>query len=67
MPNVVVDWSKCSGEATCVSVCPVNVYDMKKLPEYPDSQKSVPTRKQDCIQCMACVASCPENAITVTD
>ena len=67
MPKVVVDWNKCTGEATCVSVCPVNVYDMKNLPEYPDTQKSVPTRMQDCIQCMACVASCPTNAITVTE
>ncbi len=67
MPKVVVDWKKCTGEATCVSVCPVNVFDMKDLPDYPDTPKSVPTRMQDCIQCLACVASCPTNAITVTE
>jgi NAD-dependent dihydropyrimidine dehydrogenase PreA subunit len=67
MPKVIVDWKKCSGEATCVSVCPVGVYEMKNLPEYPGKVKAVPVRKDDCIQCMACVASCPESAITVSD
>jgi len=67
MPKVVVDWKKCSGEATCVSVCPVNVYEMQNLQDYPDTPKSVPVRMQDCIQCLACVASCPTNAITVSE
>ena len=66
LPKVVVDWKKCSGEATCVSVCPVNVYDMEKIPEYPDTQKSVPTRMQDCIQCLACETQCPVQAIKIS-
>jgi NAD-dependent dihydropyrimidine dehydrogenase PreA subunit len=67
MPKVVVDHQKCAGEATCVNVCPVAVYEMQNLPEYPGVPKSVPVRASDCIQCLACVASCPENAITVSD
>jgi NAD-dependent dihydropyrimidine dehydrogenase PreA subunit len=67
MPKVVVDNQKCAGEATCVNVCPVAVFEMQNLPEYPDAPKSVPVRASDCIQCLACVASCPENAITVSD
>ena len=40
MPKVVVDLKKCTGEATCVSVCPVNVFEMQSLKEHPDSPKS---------------------------
>ncbi|MCJ7608254.1 4Fe-4S dicluster domain-containing protein [Candidatus Bathyarchaeota archaeon] len=66
-PKVVVDHKKCSGEATCVNVCPVNVFEIQELPDFPNSPKAVPVRATDCIQCLACVASCPENAITVSD
>jgi NAD-dependent dihydropyrimidine dehydrogenase PreA subunit len=67
MPKVKVDWSKCNGDGVCVEVCPVNVFELKNLPEYPDSQKSVPVRESDCIACMACVTSCPTQAITVEE
>ena len=46
------------GTLTCVDVCPMNVYDMV-------NKKSEPTRAADCIACMACVNSCPTQAITV--
>ena len=67
MPKVKVDWSKCNGDGVCVEICPVNVFELKKLPEYPDTQKSVPVREGDCIACMACVTSCPTQAITVEE
>jgi NAD-dependent dihydropyrimidine dehydrogenase PreA subunit len=67
VPRVKVDWSKCNGDGVCVEVCPVNVFELKKLPEYSDEQRSVPVREGDCIACMACVASCPTQAITVED
>jgi len=67
MPTVKVDWSKCNGDEVCVSVCPVNVFEMQNLPEYPDSKKSVPVRESDCILCMACVTQCPTQAITVKE
>jgi NAD-dependent dihydropyrimidine dehydrogenase PreA subunit len=67
MPKVKVDWSKCNGDGVCVEICPVNVFELKKLPEYPDTQKSVPVRESDCIACMACVTSCPTQAITVEE
>jgi len=67
MPKVKVDWSKCNGDGVCAEVCPVNVFELKNLPEYPDSQKSVPVRESDCIVCMACVTSCPTQAITVEE
>ena len=34
MPKVKVDWSKCNGDGVCVEICPVNVFELKKLPEY---------------------------------
>jgi len=67
MPKVKVDWSKCNGDGVCAEICPVNVFELKKLPEYSDTQKSVPVRESDCIACMACVASCPTQAITVEE
>ncbi len=67
MPKVKVDWTKCNGDEVCVSVCPVEVFEMQTLAEYPDSKKSVPVRSDECILCMACVISCPTEAITVEE
>ena len=65
MPKVTVDLSKCNGDSVCVDVCPVEVFELQDLPEYTDTQKSVVVREADCIECMACVTSCPTEAITV--
>lgn len=67
MPKVKVDWTKCNGDEVCVSVCPVEVFEMQDLAEYPDSKKSVPVKPDDCILCMSCVTSCPTEAITVEE
>jgi NAD-dependent dihydropyrimidine dehydrogenase PreA subunit len=67
VPNVKVDLEKCSGDGVCVEICPVEVFELQKLPKYPDTEKSVPVRKDECILCMACVASCPTDAITVEE
>lgn len=67
MPKVTVDWKLCNGDSVCVDVCPVEVFEMQDLADYPDSQKSVPVRAEDCILCMACVAECPTGAITVEE
>jgi len=52
MVSVKVDHEKCDGDAICVSICPVSVFELK-------DNKAVPVREQDCILCMACVAQCP--------
>jgi NAD-dependent dihydropyrimidine dehydrogenase PreA subunit len=67
MPKVTVDWTLCNGDGVCVDVCPVEVFEMQDLADYPDGQKSVPVHAEDCILCMACVASCPTGAITVEE
>ena len=65
--NPIVDEEKCAGCEECVDVCPVDVFELQDLPEHPDTQKSVPVRADDCILCMACVTSCPTEAITVEE
>ncbi|UCE96780.1 MAG: ferredoxin family protein [Candidatus Bathyarchaeota archaeon] len=67
MPKVKVDWTKCNGDEVCTGLCPVEVFEMQDLAEHPDSKKSVPVRPDDCILCMACVTSCPEEAIIVEE
>jgi len=67
MPKVKVDWTKCNGDGVCVEVCPVTVFELQNLPEHPDTEKSVPVRPDDCILCMACVTSCPTQAINVEE
>jgi NAD-dependent dihydropyrimidine dehydrogenase PreA subunit len=58
MVTVTVDKDKCDGDAVCVDICPMNVYDMV-------DDKAEPTRSDECIMCMACVNACPNQAITV--
>jgi len=67
MPKVKVDWIKCNGDGICVDVCPVDVFELQDIAEHPDTQKSVPVREDDCILCMACVTSCPTEAIIVEE
>ena len=67
MVRVKVDWTKCDCDGVCVDVCPVDVFELQDLAEHPDTQKSVPVRGDDCILCMACVTSCPTEAITVEE
>ena len=67
MAEVKVDLEKCNGDGVCVDVCPVEVFELQELPDYPGEQKSVPVRADECILCMACETSCPTEAITVEE
>ena len=65
--NVAVDWDLCTGCGTCIDVCPVSLYDWAYAQGHPTSEKkSDPTREKECIQCLACEASCPTQAIKIT-
>ena len=60
MPTVAVDNAKCNGDGTCVSVCPVSVFEIQ-------SQKAAPINQDACIVCRACESQCPTQAITVKE
>ena len=59
MVKITVDTNKCNGDGICVDVCPSGVFELNA------DGKSVPVNPDECIECMACVDQCPENAITV--
>ena len=72
---VSVDPWRCENERDCLEVCPVGVFEMER----PTTSNPVvrlkvrlhggmvasPARQTDCIGCMACVVSCPEDAVRV--
>jgi len=64
MVTIKVDWEKCTGCGTCVTVCPVGVYELKKES---GTDKSHPVNMDQCIVCRACEIQCPESAISVTE
>ncbi len=53
---IKIDYDKCNGAAKCVEVCPVDIYELQE-------GKAVANNVDDCIECCACVESCPNNAI----
>jgi NAD-dependent dihydropyrimidine dehydrogenase PreA subunit len=74
----VVDAAKCEGKADCVAVCPVDVFEIVRIPD--DTYKSLPRfakfkvwvhgmktaatpNASACEGCGLCVSACPERAI----
>ena len=50
--DTIVDQGKCVGCASCLTICPVDVFD------YVD-EKPIDTREQACVQCVLCADACP--------
>ena len=74
----VVNPERCEGAGPCVSVCPVDVFTLRKLTADERSQLTIKarvkvfvhggkqafvTQADACRGCGLCVAICPENAI----
>jgi NAD-dependent dihydropyrimidine dehydrogenase PreA subunit len=74
----VVDRAKCEGKAECVEVCPVQVFEVRRMDDQDFAQlgmvaklKSIAhgrktaytPRASVCESCGKCVAACPEKAI----
>ncbi len=57
---ITIDEDKCDGNATCVDVCPAEVYII-------ENEKANPINIDDCLFCMVCVNECPNEAITVEE
>ncbi len=60
MYKVEIDNEKCTGCEECISICPVDVFEMK-------DEKSVPVNEDECIGCESCVEACEQEAITITE
>jgi NAD-dependent dihydropyrimidine dehydrogenase PreA subunit len=74
----VVDRAKCEGKAECVEVCPVHVFEVRRIDDADFAKLGVFARLKSlahgrktaytprasaCEACGKCVAACPENAI----
>lgn len=74
----IVDPARCEGKADCVRVCPVNVFEIVRIPS--ETYQALPTfakfkvfvhgmktaqtpNAMDCEGCGYCVGACPEHAI----
>jgi NAD-dependent dihydropyrimidine dehydrogenase PreA subunit len=58
-----IDESKCTADGLCVDICPVKVLEVKE-----NSKKMTTVVAPDeCLGCMACVNTCENAAITVTE
>jgi NAD-dependent dihydropyrimidine dehydrogenase PreA subunit len=58
--KVTVDKDKCTGDAECVDVCPVDVYELI-------DGKAEPVNEDECLGCESCVEVCEQGAITVEE
>lgn len=58
--KVTVDKDKCTGDAECVDVCPVDVYELV-------DGKAEPVNEDECLGCESCVEVCEQGAITVEE
>lgn len=64
MPHPEVDREKCIGCGTCVSVCPMGVFELQ---EVEGKMVAVPVKAESCVACRACEGQCPVGAITVVE
>ena len=54
--KITVDYDKCIGAGECVTAFPVEIFEVV-------DGKAVAKDIGECIECCACVSSCPEEAI----
>lgn len=55
---VKIDATKCKGSGECVDACPVEVLAK-------EGDKCVVANPDECIECEACISSCPNDAISM--
>ena len=60
--DIAVDYGLCIGDAACIEVCPVNVFDWQGADA---DRKALPSSKRDYIYSLGCKAVCPKFVIRV--
>jgi NAD-dependent dihydropyrimidine dehydrogenase PreA subunit len=60
MPTITIDYEKCTFCQTCVTTCPMGVYEVQ-------GDKVVVANLDECVICRACEAACPTEAIVVEE
>lgn len=54
--KIIIDLEKCTGAGECVTACPVEIFEL-------ENGKAVCKNLGECIECCACVSSCPNEAV----
>jgi NAD-dependent dihydropyrimidine dehydrogenase PreA subunit len=54
--KITIDLEKCTGAGECVIACPVEIFEVI-------DGKAICKNLGECIECCACVTSCPNDAI----
>ncbi len=52
-----IDLEKCTGCGTCIDTCPMGVLEIQ-------DDKAYVANPDECSECQACEAACPNNAIS---
>ena len=74
--RITIDWTKCSGCGTCVSVCPVSLFELVKGKSSwkKSMSKNIKTSKTfftaesgNCTGCKTCEVNCPNEAIKIEE
>ena len=60
MPKVTIDYEKCNFCQTCVSVCPMGVFEV-------EGDRVDVAQEDQCIVCRACEVSCSVEAIIIEE
>ena len=58
--KININYGECTNCQTCVSTCPMAVYEM-------ENDKVIPSQEDQCIVCRACEVACPVEAIIIEE